>query len=184
VQNAWASSTISLIVKSLNPDYEYCTLQTPFGKALLGWRPEGLAICRLLKDSETLPEGIIPLEQPSPLLAQARQELKEYFDQKRDRFSIELYPEGTPFQQKVWDALLQTEWGETMSYLELSKKLGDPKAIRAVASANGQNPLWIFIPCHRIIGSNGELTGYAWGLECKSWLLNHESKTPQLTLNL
>ena len=82
----------------------------------------------------------------------------------------------------MWNALLNIPYGKTLSYLELSKQLGDPKAIRAVAAANGKNPLWIIIPCHRVIGSNGDLTGYAGGLHRKQWLLNLESPNPQQSL--
>lgn len=170
--------------KSLNPDLEYTTLSTPFGLALLGRSPEGLEICRLIPKGEPLDAHIEVVEHPKPELALIRTQLKEYLEQKRTDFSFEINPQGTPFQQKVWKALRSIPFGETTSYLQLAKDLGDPKAIRAVASANGQNPLWIIIPCHRVIGSNGDLTGYAWGLECKSWLLNHESKTPQLSLQL
>ena len=170
--------------KSLNPDLEYTTLSTPFGLALLGRGPEGLEICRLIPKGEPLDPNIEVLEHPKPELALIRTQLKEYLEQKRTEFSFEINPQGAPFQKKVWKALSDIPFGETTSYLQLSKDLGDPKAIRAVASANGQNPLWIIIPCHRVIGSNGDLTGYAWGLDCKSWLLNHESKTPQLSLQL
>ena len=88
----------------------------------------------------------------------------------------------TDFQQKVWDALQTIPYGTTTTYLKLSQQLGDVKAIRAVANANGKNPLWIVIPCHRVIGSNGSLTGYAGGLHRKQWLLEHESPYKQQTL--
>ena len=97
-------------------------------------------------------------------------------------FSLKLNPQGTDFQKRVWQALLNVPYGKTNSYLELSKTLGDVKAIRAVAAANGKNPLWIVIPCHRIIGSDGSLTGYAGGLHRKKWLLEHESPVKQQSL--
>ena len=106
-------------------------------------------------------------------------ELIEYFDSKRTDFTFQLNPKGTDFQQRVWQELAQIPFGKTRSYLELSKKLGDAKAIRAVASANGKNPLWIVIPCHRVIGSDGSLTGYAGGLWRKKWLLEHEIPSGQ-----
>ena len=109
-------------------------------------------------------------------------QLKDYFEGKRNHFDFPLNPEGTPFQQKVWSALLEIPFGKTVSYLELSKKLGDVKAIRAVASANGKNPLWIVVPCHRVIGTDGSLTGYAGGLWRKKWLLEHENPTTQQSL--
>lgn len=115
-------------------------------------------------------------------LQQAVNELEEYFNGNRSEFTFQLNPKGTDFQQKVWKELLQIPYGKTTSYLELSKKIGDVKAIRAVASANGKNPLWIVVPCHRVIGSDGSLTGYAGGLWRKQWLLEHERGEKQQTL--
>jgi methylated-DNA-[protein]-cysteine S-methyltransferase len=109
-------------------------------------------------------------------------QLQEYFAGTRKTFDFKLNPSGTEFQQKVWQELLNIPYGKTTSYLGLSKKLGDVKAIRAVASANGKNPLWIVVPCHRVIGSDGSLTGYAGGLWRKQWLLEHESGQKQQTL--
>ena len=109
-------------------------------------------------------------------------ELNDYFQGKRTHFDFKLNPKGTEFQQKVWQALLEIPYGKTCSYMDLSKKLGDVKAIRAVASANGKNPLWIVVPCHRVIGTDGSLTGYAGGLWRKKWLLEHESPSGQQTL--
>lgn len=117
-----------------------------------------------------------------PELQQAVAELQDYFERKRTNFNFKLNPKGTDFQQKVWQELLNIPFGKTMSYLDLSKKLGDVKAIRAVASANGKNPLWIVVPCHRVIGTDGSLTGYAGGLWRKKWLLEHESPSPQQSL--
>lgn len=107
-------------------------------------------------------------------LKNCTQQLDEYFNKKRTEFNLKLNPKGTPFQQKIWKELQNVPFGKTRSYLEQSKILGDVKAIRAVASANGKNPISIIIPCHRIIGSDGSLTGYAGGLERKKWLLEHE----------
>ena len=115
-------------------------------------------------------------------LKEAVLQLKEYFEGKRTEFSFKINPAGTDFQQKVWQELLNIPFGKTCSYLELSKKLGDVKAIRAVASANGKNPLWIVVPCHRVIGSDGSLTGYAGGLWRKKWLLEHENPVKQESL--
>ena len=115
-------------------------------------------------------------------LKKAVSQLVEYFDGKRTHFDFKLNPSGTEFQKKVWQELLQIPFGKTCSYLDLSKKLGDVKAIRAVAAANGKNPLWIVIPCHRVIGSDGSLTGYAGGLWRKKWLLEHENPTQQESL--
>lgn len=103
-------------------------------------------------------------------------QLDEYFNGKRKEFDLQLEPEGTEFQKKVWNELLRIPFGITVSYLDLSRKLGDEKAIRAVANANGQNKIPIVIPCHRVIGSDGSLTGYGGGLWRKKWLLEHEQK--------
>ena len=116
------------------------------------------------------------------ILQEVVTQLNDYFEGKRTEFDVLLNPQGTDFQKKVWNGLLQIPHGKTMSYLELSKQLGDVKAIRAVASANGKNPLWIIIPCHRVIGTDGSLTGYAGGLWRKKWLLELENPSPQQTL--
>lgn len=116
------------------------------------------------------------------VLQDAVSQLKEYFEGKRTDFNLKLNPKGTEFQQKVWKSLLEIPFGKTVSYMDQTKKLGDIKAIRAVASANGKNPLWIVVPCHRVIGTNGSLTGYAGGLSRKKWLLEHENPTAQQSL--
>jgi methylated-DNA-[protein]-cysteine S-methyltransferase len=101
-------------------------------------------------------------------------QLNEYFAGKRQGFDVPLSPEGTVFQQKIWKLLLDIPYGRTISYAELSKRYGDMKAIRAVGTANGSNPISIIIPCHRVIGSNGSLVGYGGDLWRKEWLLKHE----------
>jgi len=116
------------------------------------------------------------------ILKEAVSQLQEYFDKKRTDFTFKLNPKGTEFQQKVWKSLLEIPYGKTVSYMDQTKKLGDIKAIRAVASANGKNPLWIVVPCHRVIGTNGSLTGYAGGLSRKKWLIEHENPTTQQSL--
>ena len=116
---------------------------------------------------------------------QAVEQLMAYFAGTRQTFDFQLNPVGTAFQQTVWRALLDVPFGTTQSYLALSRQIGDEKAIRAVAAANGRNPLWIVVPCHRIIGSDGSLTGYAGGLWRKQWLLEHEgafTRSTQLSL--
>tara|TARA_R100001369_G_scaffold92686_1_gene139121 strand:- start:1971 stop:2456 length:486 start_codon:yes stop_codon:yes gene_type:complete len=119
--------------------------------------------------SETLPE---PLQK-------ALQQLTEYFEGNRKDFNIPLNPQGTEFQQKVWSQLQKIPFSKTTSYQKMANALGDPKVIRAAASANGKNPISIIIPCHRVIGSDGSLTGYAGGLHRKKWLLQHESPVKQ-----
>jgi methylated-DNA-[protein]-cysteine S-methyltransferase len=115
-------------------------------------------------------------------LEQAVIQLQEYLEGKRIDFDLKLNPKGTYFQKKVWQELLNIPFGKTMSYLDLSKKLGDVKAIRAVAAANGKNPIWIVIPCHRVIGTDGSLTGYAGEIWRKKWLLELENPTNQQSL--
>ncbi|MDN3620598.1 methylated-DNA--[protein]-cysteine S-methyltransferase [Polaribacter undariae] len=109
-------------------------------------------------------------------------QLEQYFSGERSNFDLKLNPQGTDFQKKVWDELLNIPFNKTRTYLEQSKALGDVKAIRAVASANGKNPIWIIIPCHRVIGSDGSLTGYAGGIWRKKWLLAHENPVKQQSL--
>jgi|SRR5690554_4084877 len=148
---------------------EKAFLQTPLGIAEIKGDEQGLVAVSVL--NETLE---ISREIPASL-NNAVQQLQEYFAGERKEFQLKLNPQGTPFQKKVWQSLLEIPFGKTISYLEHSRKLGDEKAIRAVASANGKNPLWIVVPCHRVIGSDGTLTGYAGGLWRKKWLLEHES---------
>lgn len=109
-------------------------------------------------------------------LENCTQQVGEYFEGKRKQFDLNLLPKGTIFQKRVWDELIKIPFGITKSYLEITKILGDEKAIRAVANANGQNKISIIIPCHRVIGSDGSLTGYGGGLWRKKWLLDHERK--------
>ncbi len=109
-------------------------------------------------------------------------QLDEYFKGERKEFSVGINPEGTEFQGKVWNLLIKIPYGKTISYLELSKQFGNEKAIRAIASANGKNPIPIIIPCHRVIGNDGSLTGYAGGLLKKQWLLEHEGAIKQKSM--
>jgi methylated-DNA-[protein]-cysteine S-methyltransferase len=106
----------------------------------------------------------------------AARELEEYFVGKRQQFDVPLHPSGTPFQLEVWGALLAIPYGETVSYADIAQRIGRPRAVRAVGAANGANPLAIIVPCHRVIGSHGDLTGYGGGLPAKRWLLAHERK--------
>ena len=112
----------------------------------------------------------------SPMLINCVEQLIQYFQGALRQFDIPLNQPGTPFQQEVWSELMRIPFGKTISYLELARRTGDTKATRAVANANGKNNIAIIIPCHRVIGSNRELTGYAGGLWRKQWLLEHEAK--------
>ena len=154
---------------------EIAFINTPLGTAKIKGDENGVSVISILQEGEITKK--IPLE-----LQEAVKQLGEYFNGTRNEFTFQTNPKGTDFQKKVWQELLQIPYGKTTSYLELSKKLGDVKAIRAVASANGKNPLWIVVPCHRVIGSDGSLTGYAGGLWRKQWLLEHEKGEKQQTL--
>ena len=151
-------------------------INTPLGIAKVEGDKNGLRELIIL-DNKQEPTKNIPEELEDAIL-----QLGDYFDGKRTTFDLLLNPQGTNFQKKVWLALAEIPYGKTVSYLTLSKTLGDVKAIRAVAAANGKNPLWIVIPCHRVIGSDGSLTGYAGGLHRKKWLLEHESPVKQQSL--
>ena len=109
-------------------------------------------------------------------------QLKEYFSKKRKSFTVSMDPQGTPFQIKVWKELLNIQFGKTVSYLDLAIALGDKNAIRAVGGANGKNPVSIIVPCHRVIGTNGDLVGYSGGMDKKKWLLGHEGVLRQKEL--
>ena len=113
-----------------------------------------------------------------PVLAEAVRQLRAYFGRDLKEFDLPLAPQGSDFQTSVWAQLLQIGYGETASYGELAHKLGKPSAMRAVGAANGQNPIAIIVPCHRVIGADGSLTGYGGGLHRKIWLLQHELATP------
>jgi methylated-DNA-[protein]-cysteine S-methyltransferase len=160
----------------LKSDMETCIIKSPLGYTKIIGDKDGIVSITVLNSEEKLSD-IIPLEMEDCVI-----QLQEYFEGKRTSFSLKLNPEGTTFQKQVWNELQKIPFGKAISYLELSKRLGDVKAIRAVANANGKNPLWIVVPCHRVIGSDGSLTGYAGGLHRKQWLLEHESPNKQQSL--
>ena len=155
---------------------ETAVISSPIGLLHITGDDEGVQEVTFLTDNQPI-STIIP-DSLSTCVAQ----LSEYFDGKREDFDLKLNPQGTEFQRKVWEILLEIPFSKTRSYLEQSKVFGDVKAIRAVASANGKNPIVIIIPCHRVIGSDGSLTGYAGGKWRKQWLLNHESPSKQQSL--
>lgn len=121
------------------------------------------------------------VENPDNVVDNCINQLKEYFAGVRKTFDIDLNPEGTNFQKKVWELVYKIPFGETTSYGAIAQLLGDAKLNRAVGLANGANPIPIIVPCHRVIGSDGSLTGYAGGLEIKKWLLNHEASNHIVT---
>ena len=154
----------------------FCFIETPLGHAKIVGNDNGISSVSIVDTKDELSEVV-----PEALIDCVTQ-LKAYFKNELKSFNLKLNPEGTTFQKKVWKQLETVPFGKTTSYLNLSKQLGDVKAIRAAASANGKNPIWIIIPCHRVIGSDGSLTGYAGGLHRKQWLLNHESEYKQHAL--
>jgi methylated-DNA-[protein]-cysteine S-methyltransferase len=145
-------------------------------------RSTGIAISHVLyvnshKKKTSLNENELVFEKPtSSILKKCIQQFDEYFEGKRLAFDIAIDQPGTKFQLKVWKELCNIPYGQTISYMQLSKRLGDVKAIRAVGTANGCNTISIIVPCHRVIGSNGSLVGYGGDLWRKQWLLEHEGK--------
>jgi methylated-DNA-[protein]-cysteine S-methyltransferase len=153
------------------------TIDSPVGELTLIASDAGLRAVLWQDDRVTrvpLPSDIVD-DPGHHVLRAAATQLGEYFAGTRTEFDLPLAPEGTPFQQKSWEALRAIPYGETISYGEQARRLGSPSAVRAVGAANGRNPISIIVPCHRVIGSNGSLTGFAAGLEAKAWLLRHES---------
>lgn len=152
----------------------------PIGIAKIIGDKNGIQSVSVL-DEDAISEELLNQKTPDSLQDCVTQ-LEEYFNGERASFDLTVNPKGTTFQKKVWKELLNIPYGKTRTYLQQSKALGDVKAIRAVASANGKNPLWIIIPCHRVIGSDGSLTGYAGGIWRKKWLLAHENPVKQQSL--
>jgi methylated-DNA-[protein]-cysteine S-methyltransferase len=141
---------------------------SPVGNLVIESKDEKITVLGFLRSEERLDET------STPVIAQCIRELDEYFFEGRKFFTVELDPQGSPFQVKVWNELLTIPYGRTESYEGLAIRVGDIKSIRAIGLANGQNPIAIIIPCHRVIGKNGDLVGYGGGLENKTWLLQHE----------
>lgn len=159
---------------------ETAFLETPIGIAKIVGDKNGIQSISVL-DAASVSDDLLHSETPE-CLQDCKIQLNEYFEGKRTEFELTVNPKGTAFQIKVWKSLLQIPHGKTTSYLEQSALLGDKKAIRAVASANGKNPILIVIPCHRVLGSDGSLTGYAGGIWRKKWLLAHENPLKQQSL--
>lgn len=154
-------------------DIRYTYTKSPHGDILLA-RSE-LGITRILFQSGKMNAKPKPeWRRDASGLEDATEQLRAYFHGRLERFDLPLAPEGTDFQRKVWDALLKIPCGETVSYAEIAGRIGQASAVRAVASANARNRIAIVIPCHRVIGSDGKLRGYAGGLDIKAALLDHE----------
>ena len=157
----------------------YCYLQTPIGELLLAGDENALSMVGFPEGSmryDPEPEWIYK-EQP---LAEARRQLSEYFAGDRKEFDLPLSQHGTEFQLRVLEELKTIPYGETTSYGDIAKRIGRPKAVRAVGAANGRNPIPIIVPCHRVIGSSGDLTGFGGGLDTKTALLRLEAENSGL----
>ncbi|EPC02123.1 hypothetical protein L861_05030 [Litchfieldella anticariensis FP35 = DSM 16096] len=148
-------------------DYYQPPGDTPLGVLRIRASDAGLTEVAFVEAQDEVP-------QPNQHTQHCREQLAEYFEGRRHDFDLSLAPQGTPFQQNVWAQLSKIPFGKTCSYAEIAERIGQLKAMRAVGAANGRNPLAIVVPCHRVIGRNGQLTGYAGGLERKRWLLLHE----------
>ena len=156
----------------------YCYIDTPFGELLLAGEEDALSMIGFPKGSmrrDPEPDWIYN-EKP---LAEARRQLQEYFAGERKAFNLPLHLSGTEFQVSVLEALQKIPYGETVSYGEIAKRIGRPRAMRAVGAANGRNPIPIVVPCHRVIGSSGDMTGFGGGIDTKEALLRLEAETTQ-----
>jgi methylated-DNA-[protein]-cysteine S-methyltransferase len=157
------------------------TMSSPIGTLLLTGTQEGLTGV-YMETGGAATAAVQSAVRDTTRFTEVKQQLKEYFDGTRRAFDLTLLPEGTAFQKLVWDALRDIPYGTTISYQELANRIGAEKAVRAVGAANGANPIPIIIPCHRVIGADGSLTGYGGGIERKRWLLELESGQRPLPL--
>lgn len=151
----------------------YTIMETPIGRLLIKENGTAVTAIQAVQKKGDVPEA---QKKETSLLQETKKQLQEYFDGERTYFDLPLQPNGTAFQQKVWQALRQIPYGETRSYKELADMIGNPKACRAVGGANNKNPILILTPCHRVIGTDGSLTGFAAGLPAKKYLLELEKR--------
>lgn len=160
----------------------YCKMMdSPVGRLKLVANKDGLAaILWENDDPNRVRLGELEEKRKHPVLVETERQLKDYFAGKLEAFSLKLAFVGTEFQKEVWAALITIPFGETRRYAQIAQQIGRPAAVRAVGAANGKNPISIVAPCHRVIGSNGKLTGFAGGLKTKAFLLNLESKSDLL----
>ncbi len=152
---------------------QFTYYQSPYGQMTLQANEHGL-LGAWFEIQTTQPQQLGIYSDNNPILSEAVRQLEEYFSGKRTQFELPLAAKGTAFQQAVWQALCRIPFGETWSYQQLADEIGNPKAVRAVGLANGKNPISVIVPCHRVIGKNGKLTGYAGGVETKQRLLELE----------
>jgi methylated-DNA-[protein]-cysteine S-methyltransferase len=153
----------------------YKEVESPVGKLKLMASANALVAILWEREPPNRISAMLEYDPQQPILLETQRQLKEYFAGTRNEFNLPLEPAGTEFQKKVWRALREIPFGQTRSYLDLAKSIGSAKAVRAVGAANGKNPLSIVVPCHRVVGANGTLTGFAGGLEVKAKLLAHEA---------
>ncbi|MGQ0713594.1 MAG: methylated-DNA--[protein]-cysteine S-methyltransferase [Gemmatimonadaceae bacterium] len=149
-------------------------IASPIGTIALTSNGHALTSLSLI-DTDRADDADIAGGEDDAVLSTAREQMAAYFDMRLQRFDLPLDPHGTDFQRRVWDALRRIPFGETISYAELARRVENPKAMRAVGAANGRNPLMIIVPCHRVIGADGSLTGFGAGIDRKRWLLEHEA---------
>lgn len=158
------------------------TIDSPVGPLVIAGSDAGLRAIEFASTRHPVPRGAGWAVGTHPVLDLAARQLHEYFDGRRTSFDVPLAPEGTTFQQQVWRTLATIPYGQTISYADLAARVGRPQASRAVGAANGRNPLPIVLPCHRVIGANGALTGFGGGLPTKQFLLELEGALPRLAL--
>jgi methylated-DNA-[protein]-cysteine S-methyltransferase len=152
----------------------YRHVDSPVGRIRLSGRDDGVLTGLHLADHHRCPPPGMGWTCDDTAFAGVREQLEEYFAGARTDFDVPLDLEGSPFQVAVWTALRAIPYGETTSYAGIARAVGRPDAVRAVGAANGRNPISIIVPCHRVVGADGSLTGYGWGVERKAWLLQHE----------
>jgi methylated-DNA-[protein]-cysteine S-methyltransferase len=162
------------MIATMNDTRLSTRISSPIG--LLTLTSNGSALTQLsLPRGDDTERDDVPAD-ADPILSAAREQLEAYFDMRLRQFDLPLEPKGTDFQRRVWDSLRAIPYGETISYAELARRIDNPKAVRAVGAANGRNPLMIIVPCHRVIGADGSLTGFGGGIDRKRWLLDHEAR--------
>ena len=153
----------------------YAIIESPLGGLLLAWKEKGLTRVSFLEGSKAIEPGTCWAAAPEPAFGAGAQ-LQSYFAGDLEKFDLPLAPRGTAFQQEIWRELTRIPFAGTASYGEIARRVGRPGASRAVGAANGKNPLPIVVPCHRVVGSDGSLTGYSGGIEIKDYLLTHEAR--------
>ena len=166
--------TVTQLQKAQSETLTYGVVQSPIGRLILA--SDGVALVGVwMANASPTDASWSRLKGDDDILAQTRGELEEYFDGRRRTFDVPLAPNGTDFQRSVWSALTEIPFGTTISYAQLARRVGKEAAVRAVGAANGRNPIPVIVPCHRVIGSDGSLTGFGGGLPRKKWLLQHEN---------